>query len=318
MADEQIAASSTASSEVPGYQGMTDEQIESLLKAEPSNPDSAPGPNETTGEQTDSPTERQDKGKTEARFQDLLKDRAELRRHNQELSERLARLEGRLDERNGKPSTPKPEEAPARPTKPKMDDYETYAEYEEAKDAYNEAVRAFDIQAALAEERKRYTGEQEKRAQQSEQQEKLAGFQERVKAVSSQYPDFAEVVMNPDVKINDLMREFIIGSEYGPHVAYALGKDDGALAARVSSLSPIAMVRELTKIEATFDTPDPGTPKPGPVPVKKVSSASPPPGEVRAMNAAPEDEAMAALQAGDTARYMKIMNARDLAAMRGR
>jgi hypothetical protein len=81
-------------------------------------------------------------------------------------------------------------------------------------------------------------------------QEKASeAFLERAEKVLDKYPDFHEVMGNPSLKFNDAMVEFVADSDYGPDVAYHLGKRPSE-AARIAEMSPIKAARELARIEA--------------------------------------------------------------------
>lgn len=92
----------------------------------------------------------------------------------------------------------------------------------------------------------------------------------RVEAAQVKYPDFAQVTGNPNLSITPAMAETIMDSDYGPDVAYHLGKNP-AEAARISKLNPVSQARELGRIEALVSAPKPAT-NPPPAPVKKVGA----------------------------------------------
>lgn len=95
-------------------------------------------------------------------------------------------------------------------------------------------------------------------------------YQARVEAASSKYPDYAQVTGNPNLAITPAMAETIMDSDYGPDIAYHLGKNP-VEAARIAQLNPPSQARELGRIEAQVSAPKPA-PKTAPAPVKAVGA----------------------------------------------
>lgn len=95
-------------------------------------------------------------------------------------------------------------------------------------------------------------------------------YQARVQAVATKYPDYAQVAQNPNLAITPAMAETIMDSDYGPDIAYHLGKNP-LEAARISQLNPPSQARELGKIEALVSAPKP-QPRTAPKPVTPVGS----------------------------------------------
>lgn len=89
-------------------------------------------------------------------------------------------------------------------------------------------------------------------------------FAERVNAVRDRLPDF-DAVVTPQTPISEFAADLISDSEYGPQIAYHLGKNP-AEAQRIAALPPHLQGREIARIEASVN-----------VPVRKVSQAPPPP-----------------------------------------
>lgn len=87
---------------------------------------------------------------------------------------------------------------------------------------------------------------------------KASTWNEKVTAASAEMADFAEVAQNPDLPVTPVMGEAILDSELGPKILYHLGQNPTE-AARIAKLSPVAQVREITKLEAMLS---PETAKP--------------------------------------------------------
>lgn len=78
-------------------------------------------------------------------------------------------------------------------------------------------------------------------------------WQDKAAKAAAQYPDFADVVMAPDVPVTDDMAEIMADLDGGAHVAYWLGKNP-AEARRIASLSPKRQAAELGRIEVRLET----------------------------------------------------------------
>lgn len=119
-----------------------------------------------------------------------------------------------------------------------------------------EAVRAERADQLEAEARR------EAQAAMSRQRE---AFYEKVNAVRDRMPDFDEVFGNVNRDLPPGMAEVIAESEYGPQIAYHLGKNPAEWE-RIASLPPHRQGLELARIESKVS-----------VPIRKVSNAPPPP-----------------------------------------
>lgn len=110
----------------------------------------------------------------------------------------------------------------------------------------------------------------------------------------------------------------IIESDIGPELVmhfYKLPVDEQQ---RVAKMSSAKLAREILRVEAELGlghTPAADKPKETPQP-KRTSAAAKPATELSGKNAGGVDDAEAALAAGDSAGYQRIMNARDLAKRR--
>lgn len=98
-------------------------------------------------------------------------------------------------------------------------------------------------------------------------QRRADAFAERVDAVRDRLPDF-DVVVTPQTVITEYAADLIADSEYGPQIAYHLGKNP-AEAMRIAGLPPHLQGREIARIEASVS-----------VPIRKVSNAPQPPPRV--------------------------------------
>lgn len=266
---------------------------------------------------------QKDKPATENRFQKLS-------RENKELRERLNRLESAQPRRdNPQASQPaadqKTDTAAAQPKaapKPKIDDvdpktsqpkYKTFAEYEEAKDEWNrkEAIREFQETTAKTQREQNLAHSKQVIAQE---------FGKRVEAARAKYADFDEVALNPDLPIKEgsPVDIFTLDSANGTDVLQFLGKNPGELD-RINKLSPVAQIRELTKIELEVSkvAAKPAAAAAGENPsAKPVTQAGRPPHQLSGKGTVTKDAVEQAVEDGDQDTYMREQTARDLARRR--
>jgi hypothetical protein len=200
----------------------------------------------------DAETEQDDRPRKRSRS-DRYKSRiAALAAENAELQRRLGASEQPAN-------APKP---------PKVEDFQNYADYEDARAAFNTQQA---VNAALRESRK-----QENETRQREtRQEMVEEFMEGVSKIKERIPDY-DAVMATDVKIRDDISDLILSSEKGPHLAYELAKNNGAKLREIQSLSSVEAARAIGRIEARLSLPQPKKQTQAPTPIKPpVGGASP-------------------------------------------
>lgn len=277
-------------------------------------------------------------------------------RENKELRERLQRLEtsaqpqARDDKQASQPAaeskTPPAAKAGAA-TKPKIDDvdektgkakYATFAEYEDAKDAW-----------LLDEGARKYQETNEKSAKERQQtdNERIIDqtIKERVTAARKTYADYDDVMQATLAQKNEHGQDalfytkgshidgFFLDSDRGQDVLYEIGKNFDQhkhIFARDAQgkylLNPVRQVRELAKIEnalsphsetaAASQDKDKDKEKNA---SDKTSSARPvtqaprPPHQVSGKGNAAKDSVEQAVEDSDQETYMREQNARDLA-----
>jgi len=316
--DATLTESSTVTA-VPVYnlEEMTPEQRGTFMKdgtvptkaaSDPATPKTAEASAPASGVTSDPPTESQEtKPKTEARIQELLTQRREAREALEAERRETARLKGILEGAKV-PLSPNGAEKPnegtdSPPKRPKLDDFETVAQWAEATAQFAEEMAEYKTRKALEAHRVEQT-------QSTAKNEVVEAFRGRVNAAKAELPDFEAVAFSEATPLNETMGRYILDSEKGPQVAYWLGQHQDE-ATRISALPPLRAAREMAFIEAKLN----GTTAPPP-PKPKVSAAPPPTSEVSGTAGTQPDEAIAALNRGDTGRYMEIMNERDRAKKR--
>lgn len=319
MPDEAIAESSTVTVEAPNsLDTFTEKQRSDWLRdGTPQPKDAEPAPAQEASEPAkaepiapapDTGSQQEPKkGRADQRIQELLRERAELR----------VRLEAAEKKPAEKSAAPAPaaavETAAAQPTdgRPAPPDPSkwagTWEELEAAKIKYFEDLTDWKLKQP---ERDRMAAA--KAVDEANQKQVFDAWKERRDAAAEADPEFADA--------NDIVGRFltskgvhplVIESEVGPEIVmhlYRLPKEEQE---RVSKLSPTKLARELVRIEDKLSKPEPEE-KPVSAP-KKTSAAAKPATELSGTHATNTgDEAAAAISAGDSAAYQRIMNARDL------
>lgn len=258
-----------------------------------------------------------------------------------QLAERLAALENggtAPKTADTKPADTKPTDAkaPEAPKKPVLKDYQTYEEYEAAKDEWLEQMADFRADQKL----QAHIREQQEAQERAEAEKTKREFQEswskRVADAAKRHPDFKDVVAVAAGLIpqGSLLDQWILHSESGAELVYHLGKNPPEVDRLSAIRNPVLLARELARMEAKFESgvetpaaepaaqPQPraadGTFAPKtPTPEKRVTDAPPPPTEVGGHGTAPPDEVDSAVQNNDFRRYMEAANRRDLASRKG-
>jgi uncharacterized small protein (DUF1192 family) len=173
------------------------------------------------------------KVKQEADEEEPIESPKGLKKRFAKLTTELRGLKAQLAE---KQSTREATPAPATPAAvndqpPKSEDFTDY-------DQYTRALTRYELKQARSEER---AAEATKTNSDK--------WQERVKETKKTAPDFDDVMSDADVPISNVMQQMMLESEIGPRMVYELAKNP-AEAKRIAQLSPIAAVKELTKLEA--------------------------------------------------------------------
>lgn len=323
---EQAAESSTATqieTSLPEIESLAPAAREEWLKngiplpkepaedkpadAKADTPDSAPG------DKQDKPKKNAEsrKGELDTDIQDLLAKRAQLRSEVEDL-ERKKTGEPKADPPPAK-EAPKESEGPGKRLSMKEfteknpgSDWEAYQDY-----CADHAEKRAEFSAKQTLERETKT------RQEAAAQEKLQStFVEGIAEVEKIHSDVRDVILGPKIPTTPVMEQYLFSQgKTGVRILYQLGKDI-ANTERIAALSPIEQIEELVLLksqlsakgsEAKTET------KPAPEPQKKSSSAAPIGSTVPGTSAAVEDEAKAALAAGDFALAMRIWNQRDVA-----
>lgn len=225
----------------------------------------------------DAPAEQQEieaeEPSTEASEEDQPKKRGGVQKRLDELTanwreeqRRAQRLETLLESALAQKAPEQPKEEP-KPiaTEPKAEDFDTY-------DQYVTALADHRAEQKVAEALARIEQDREKAEAARQKQEIERTFQQRVDAFRSTAPDFDEVAFNPSLPVTDVMADAINSSENGPQVLYWLGKNP-AEAERIASLNnPIAVGREIGRVEVKLTLPEPRNKTSAPPPISPMDS----------------------------------------------
>lgn len=152
-------------------------------------------------------------------------------------------------------------ETPKAEGKPKEDDFQTHAEYVEALTDWkvDEKFKASDTK----------TREEAVKTQHQTAQQQFKTRQDDYKAA---VPDFDEVLADADTPISQSLIDEIVTGDNGPALQYFLAKNPDE-ATRLSALGPMALAKELGRIESRFTTAPPAK-------VANVTKAPAPPSPV--------------------------------------
>ncbi len=230
------------------------------------------------------------KAQLSAEIQDLLRQRNELRR---ELSAPPA---PRTPDAKPAVTSPAPVRTPPQDTEPREDDPRFAGDY----GLYLEERAVYRVRKELSEQQ----------AEARRQQDEFAitkAFDDRVKKAREKYPDYdAKALGVTSIRENSPIDIWIMDpTSNGAEVLYHLQTHPGEFA-RIDALPVAQQLRELAKLELTFEAP-------AAVPVKTVTDAPPPPNFLGRQAAAPADEVVEAVKRRDFRSYFNAQNARELA-----
>lgn len=147
---------------------------------------------------------------------------------------------------------------------PKPEQFTSWEDFQRAKDAHTRRT-------ILAEAKVTVQNELRTEANRQSFEAKKAAFIEAVEKAKDRYPDFEEVVYDPEwTDLTLEMRDVIAESDKQADLSYYLAthREDTR---RISKLSPLAQARELGRIEATLQPPAARKTTSAPDPVKTVA-----------------------------------------------
>jgi hypothetical protein len=254
-------------------------------------PASEPGPS-AKGKKTVA-----EKKNAEARIQELLTERAQLR----------AEIEAA--------KRPAIDVAPPATVGSAFPDYETWTAQQPAgsPSTWEDFLARRTLHIAAHEQQVQREREQVAAAQR-EYAEHLTAYRAQAESFSAEHADYWDVVQPlttmAQTPTNNALGDAIVRAGNPPALFYYLGTHRDVFE-RLTTLPPHRAVYELGKLDAALA--HPATPV---APVSQTALPPPPPPSLTARAAAPVDDVSAALAEGDFRRYRAAQNARDLAAHR--
>lgn len=339
-AEKKAPAATATTEEVETAEGTTEEDGETEATSEPA----------TKPAQAKKPLTPAEK-----RIKELLADRHRSREENAELKRRLDNLEKRTSQEPRPAPEKKDAAVPAKKelrAEPQLDDKDSKGKdkYEDY-NAFIKDLRAWDqerFNVMLAEEREKTLKEvdsrQEKRTKEQEAARTNQVIQKewsgRVGKAREKYADFDAVALDTTLPVNEgsVADSFVLESKFGTDVLYYLGKHKDELL-KINTLNPIAQARALLEIEQKFSKPskkekaeqqesleeefdeeleseEEELEEEEEEPAKKVTQAPAPVRALGGRGSRPSDEAKAAGARGDVGEYIRIQNAKEIAAKR--
>lgn len=229
------------------------------------------------------------KARLAAEIQDLLRQRAELRREVQTSKE-------------AKTTAPPAEKTSDKPTPDKFTTYEEYVEALADWKAEQKGVALIN----------QFKQEQEQAAKKAQQDEAFKQAQEHWKAqvekAIEKHPDFVEVALAKESPIpeNSIPDGFLAKSEHGADILYHLSKNPDEIKS-ILKLDPFDQVRALIKLEVSLSE----------APAKTVTSAPPPAKELGGRSTNASDPATEAVKAKNFRAYKEAMDRREHASRKG-
>jgi hypothetical protein len=175
--------------------------------------------------------------------------------------------------------------------RPKRADFNDPDEYDDAVDAWRDArddQRVAAREAALAKTAIETAAESAKKSAETENQKIIDTWQSRRSAAVEKYEDYEEIAESKDTQFTIPMLHAVINSEYGPDIAYWLGKNQKESARIAAMTNPIHQALAIGRIEAAFAAapvePEPKEPEPvvvqprsnAPRPIRPVTPRSEP------------------------------------------
>jgi len=275
---------------------------ESSTEDSPASDEDAPAP-ET--DQPPDPTAPRRRKPANARFQELLADRARERQLRETAERRIRDLEQSLAAPRARPDVPAASSPAAPETPPDVTKFEDFTEYVKAQTAY-------DVRHALAAERQRVAQEQAVAQQQAEAARLTHSWDERTAAARQKYADFDAVALEAPTKIppGSLIDAWILepDNDDGADVLYHLQKRPQELH-RILALPPFQQVRALVALTGNGNGGSADAAS-----FRRTASHAPEPPPTLQTRGTPPDEVQQAIKHKDVAAYIAAANRRDLAA----
>lgn len=152
-----------------------------------------------------------------------------------------------------------PDLANVAPVPPNIDKYETFEEYEVAKETYLISKAKWEIKQDAAKEEAKRKEEEKKTRQQNEFRRIQSNWESKKAEAQVKYPDFHTTISDPNFVQTGVMQLLIQDSEVAGDLAYYLAKNPAEMA-RLNSLPSYQAAKAVGVLERKFianNTPPP-------------------------------------------------------------
>lgn len=228
-------------------------------------PDAKPDPEATKPEEAkpEEPAKPEEKKEdpipkgVQKRIDRAVREKYEAQAEAKMLKERLDRIEQNINQQQRVAN-------PIDNSEPRIDNFDDFDKYVAAK---AEWIASKKINETLQERERRIAEERVSTAH----AKTVDSWNQRLAEATAEMPDFTEVIESSDVPMSDFMRDAIIDSDLGPKVAYWLANNPDE-AKKIASMSPLATVKAIGRIEERLESQAKAPKKPtgAPAPLKPV------------------------------------------------
>lgn len=217
--------------------------------------ETTPPPEDTakTGDEEAKPEVKPEKTFTQAELDEILQRRLA---KEQRKIERYARAEAERDQLREQLARQTQTQQPSvQSGEPKPEQFQTYEEYLDKLTDWKVDQKLANLQEVSAQQRRAI-----------EQQAHESTVRDNLIKAADKYDDFEEVVTNPNLSVTPVMAEAMGESEIGGELAYYLGTHPKE-AEEIASLSSVAQVKAIDRLEAKLKTPPKVSEAPAPAQV---------------------------------------------------
>jgi hypothetical protein len=167
-------------------------------------------------------------------------------------SAQIAELQAELDRMRSGPKQDSSSVSDGAPVKPKADDFNTYAEYEDAKDDYYEKLADWKAEQKVSKAFESQNKRSQEQAQQKDLEDRITNYRKQVEDARKVHADFDEVINSYDGELTPHMQAALLDSEMGAEVSYYLAKHPEE-AEKLEGMGLIQINKAIAKIEAKLE-----------------------------------------------------------------
>lgn len=281
----------------PALNATTDAPVIDLQQApapepEPEpEPQPEPQPSEPVGEPSATPPPAETEPQRRQRITEAEARRAAEKRAD-ELANRLEQSLKIIEALTPKKVEPEPEPpavvppSPAADPRPRRADFDDPDLYEDAYFDWRDRRQAADLDRRFAAEREAREREVQQRAEEAQRNDLGARWHRNRQVAVEAHPDFAQVVEDPTLLINNpMLHAMMISDDLGPEIGYWLGthRDEANRIIAASNVNPVTAYYEIGRIRQMLEAPvmeavpppSPPSPEPEPEPIPAPPPALP-------------------------------------------